>query len=193
MTRSASPLQVPDPVVGLGEIRDPVGLLMGARIPIIEAGAPAEWARLEWVVDRLLVRLCPEGVWLEKRSIPDWRAYSVDCAHPNVAAWADEKIDAATVTGLRVAHPRLVLYRGDSGDPWDGWVCSGRTGWATQNNLAAWPPGTWTGLRWDEAEKRYVRPPYDCPSLASVPWDEAHIPHARAAILRDLFGTKEGQ
>ena len=29
--------------------------------------------------------------------------------------------------------------------------------------------------------------------LAGVPCDPEHVPHARAAILRDLFGTKEGQ
>jgi hypothetical protein len=171
----------------LSDIRDPVAFLTGARIPLALNAPMATWERYEWASDRLLSRLCSDGVWIERHDQINWGRFLLDLSDPDIARWCDRKI--AHHPGTSTGHPELTIYRGDSGDPWRGWTCGMRLGWTSANNACSWPAGTWTGTEWNPEQQQYLKPPFDCPALAAIPCDEANLPAARAAILRALFGV----
>ena len=154
----------------LSDLRDPASFLTGARIPLVHHLPMATWQRYEWIADRLLARLCSDGAWVE-RVTPDWRFYCIDLSDPDVANWCDRKI----ATALGSDRPdRLFLYAQIYGD-------GAAKGWAIGST--SWTPNG----QCDEWSHREGVP--DAPQLCSVPCDDTHLPAARAAILRALFGV----
>lgn len=155
---------------GLREFLDAGAFLSGARIPLTLAAPMATWQRYEWIADRLLARLCSDGAWVERIVLPDWSFYFLDLSDPDAARWCDRKI----ATALGSDRPeRLFLYvQIDGYGAAKGWAI-GSTSW-TRNGEC------------DESSHGDGVP--DAPLLAGVPCDHAHLPAARAAILRALFG-----
>lgn len=155
----------------LSDLRDPMAFLTGARIPITLAGPMATWQRYEWIADRLLARLCSGGAWVEPMVPLKWRLYYMDLSDPDVARWCDRKIAA----DLGSDRPdRLFLYvQNNCYGAGKGWAI-GSTSW-TRNGEC------------DESSHGDGVP--DVPLLFDVPCNDAHLPAARAAILRALFGV----
>lgn len=166
---------MPENLILLSDLRDPVSFLSGARIPVEgRSGGCFEH------VGHALVSV-PEGnvarVGWHWDEYLDWSGLTIDPADPDVARWCDQKI--AEATGRDPDNARLKIYHGNAEDPWVGWRCGHHYGWTSANNLSRAPAGTWV---WSK------RPELDCPALASVPCDEAHLPAARAALVRALYG-----
>ena len=154
----------------LQDLRDPAAFLTGARIPLTLAAPMATWQRYEWIADRLLARLCSDGAWVE-RVTPDWHLYFMDLTDPDVARWCDRKI----ATALGSDRPeRLFLYAQTYGD-------GDAKGWAIGST--SWTPNG----QCDEWSHREGVP--DAPLLRDVTCDDDHLPAARVAILRALFGV----
>lgn len=160
-------------LLALSDLRDPAAFLTGARIPLTHQLPMAAWQRYEWIADRLLARLCSDGAWVERvaRIAPDWRLYFIDLSDPDVARWCDRKI----ATALGSDRPeRLFLYVQINGyGAGKGWAI-GSTSW-TRNGECD--------------ESSHGDGVLDVPLLFDVPCDDAHLPAARAAILRALFGA----
>ena len=170
-----------DAKVKLGELADPMAFLTGARIPMTLATPMATWQRYEWISDRLLVRLCSDRAWVERDGKIDWNLYLMDLSDPDVARWVDRKIGALTyVSGdgwtLRIARRVCREERG-------GWSMK-RTGIAAQ-----FPVWNRQGRAYRNTSNHDRLCRLDCPALATIPCDEAHLPTTRAALLRALFGV----
>jgi len=145
----------------LSALCDPMAFLTGARIPITLAGPIATWQRYEWIADRLQARLCSDGAWVE-RVTPDWHLYFMDLTDPDVARWCDRKI--AT---------EIARSGGNLGAVTWGEIRVIGGGWDVR-----WSGGS--GTRLHNCGVEY---------LVDVPHGNQHIPAARAAILRALFGS----
>ena len=148
-----------DAMVKLGELGDPMAFLIGARVPLTLAAPMATWQRYEWISDRLLVRLCSDGAWVELVT-PDWRFYCIDLSDPDVARWCDRKI-GKTLGFVNPDHGVLGCT-----NKWCFWWVGDECPWF----LADWRP---------ELSR----------ALSAIPCADANIPLARAAILRALFGV----
>jgi hypothetical protein len=145
----------------LSDLRDPTSFLTGARIPLAHHQPMATWQRYEWIADRLLARLCSDGAWVE-RVTPDWRFYCIDLSDPDVARWCDRKI--ATEIARSGGNLDAVTW---------GEIRVIGGGWDVR-----WSGGS--GTRLNNCGVEY---------LVDVPHGSQHIPAARAAIIRALFGT----
>lgn len=159
----------------LSDLQDPVRFLSGARLPVdgrsggcfehvghaLVSVPGRDEARVAWFWDEIV----------------DWSGLTIDPADPYTARWCDRRI--AEAIGGNPDLARLTIYQGDSEDPWVGWRCGHYEGWTSANNVGRKPAGTWV---WSK------RPDLDCPALADVPCDEVHLPAARAALIRKLYG-----
>lgn len=144
----------------LSDIRDPLTFLAGARIPLTLAVPMATWQRYEWISDRLLVRLCSDGAWVERDEKSDWNLYLMDLSDPDVARWCDRKIGEAF-----------------------GFINYEQAVFACNNGWTFWFVGD--ECPWFLSDQR----PNINRLLADISCTDANIPIARAVLLRALFGV----
>lgn len=150
---------MPD-LFALADLRDPASFLIGARIPLTLAGSMATWQRYEWCTDRLLARLCSDGVW-DERPEPYLGSYFIDLSNPDVARWCDRKI----------AEKIAIVNGATEAITWGEIRISRGGGWDVR-----WSGGS--GTRLHNCGVEY---------LIDVPHGQ-YITQARAALLRALFG-----
>ena len=162
----------------LSDLRDPVAFLMGARVPIngVRDG------RIEWVKD-ILWFMGHGLVWgASDLKQANWNGMSIDLADPDVARWCDRKIAEALI---RTAH-------------------DGRVAWLAVTHSGAHGGKVWRVYFRDlddvtDHAGTFGRDGGGCdpwtrnltiPMLANVWRDEAHLPTARAALIRALYGKE---
>lgn len=147
----------------LADLRDPIGFLRGARIPVHSTSGN----HIEIVGDAALIW---DPTTLMHGSLPlahgAWERWSLDPSDPDVARWCDRKIAEAlglpTDDGARLRPPRV--------NPELGWLLICGLGYPLLPS---------SGIR------KHLRP-----ALAGIPCDEAHIPAARRALVLALFGKE---
>lgn len=158
-----------DAVVRLEELADPMAFLTGARIPLAHLW-PMPFPAVEWIATRILIE-GSTGPRFDTIRRETTLMLGLDCSHPDVARWCDRKI----ATALGSDRPdRLFLYAQIGGfGVGKGWAI-GSTSWTRDGEC-------------DESSRGNGVP--DAPLLFDVICDDAHLPTARAAILRALFGV----
>ena len=170
-----------DAMVRLDELADPMAFLTGARVPLTHLW-PVPFRAVEWVVDRILID-AESGPRFDSIRPETVIMLGIDCANPDVARWVDRKIGALTYVSsnewtLQIARRVCREERG-------GWSMK-RTGIAAQ--FPVWNRHG-RACRNTSNHDRLCR--LDCPALATIPCDEAHLPTARAALLRAFFGRSD--
>lgn len=145
----------------LSDLRDPLGFLSGARVPVI-CGDPMRTCdrveRAEWCDNGALL-FHPENVsfWYPKGAAV-WTMLALDLADPDVARWVDRKIAEAY---YGVPFYAAVLD-----------ICDGE----------------WRLLTWSEQPNS--QEPLTAPCLAAITCGAESVPAARAALVRHLFGRE---
>lgn len=147
----------------LSDLRDPVGFLKGARIPLHDTSSYP--MRREWCVDTCVLRLVSDEAWVACGLTPH---LALDLSDPDVARWCDRKIAEIVIARMRrTCAPMVSAVLGIS-----------RKAWVVTTLHEDWRCFSWDFYREESLALR---------TLDAVP---AHIPTARAALVRHLFGKE---
>lgn len=147
----------------LSDLRDPVSFLKGARISLYGSRD----GRIEWIKD--ILWFMGHGLVLGANELQraNWDGFSIDLSDSDVARWCDRKIAVHYLTPQYAP----IMHSAALGCTEDLFFLAILGTQGQHSEMALRPHGALS-------------------YLASIPCDAAHIPTARAALVRHLFGKE---